>query len=142
MTGGRACIAEVPTLAIDWVQFEKNSSVLAGAAHMVPAGNNSRRRGDCAPAGPDPAEEHERRRVQRPPGGCHVVVPRLTPQMCRCEDMGGCASCCFEFEINVSLGRSDEARTVTTADLIAKPPADYHGPPRVFPVPRARGCGC
>ena len=67
--------------------------------------------------------------------GCvHPIVTdhaSLAPQTCLCED--GCAKCAFEFSINVSLSRTDEARNVTTADLVPIA-VDGNSHIRVFPV--------
>lgn len=96
----RVVLAEVPTLAIDWVHIEENSSVL-----------------------PDEMLAH---RLGLIPIKCDSVIEH-TRNFRDCTCGGFCAECSFEFRLDVSA-RGEEVVSVTTSDLVPSDNRlkDYH----------------
>ncbi|KAK0419774.1 hypothetical protein QR680_014314 [Steinernema hermaphroditum] len=85
----RVCIAEVPTLAIDWVQIEVNTTVLH--------------------------DEFIAHRMGLIPLACYSVIDMHYTRDCDCTSF--CERCAVEFALNVKC--HEESRSVTTADLVS-----------------------
>lgn len=90
----RVLIAETPTLAIDWVQIEANSTVMS--------------------------DEFIAHRIGLIPLTCDDVIRNMiSNRECECDDF--CSKCSVEFTMDVSL-RNEGALNITSAHLISSHP--------------------